>query len=89
LAGITRGVVLELAEASFKVEMRPVHRDELATAHEAFITSTTKGVLGVVQVDGQIIGDGKVGGICDTLHHAFLAFSKAYLENAKQLLMKD
>ncbi len=89
LAGVTRSVVLELAEASFKVETRPVHRDELATAQEAFITSTTKGVLGVVQVDGQIIGDGKVGDVCKMLHHAFLAFSNAYLEDAKQLLMED
>ncbi len=61
LAGITRGATLEIAEDLFQVEVRPIHYDELARADEAFITSTTKEIMPVVQVDDVVIGQGAVG----------------------------
>lgn len=61
LHGITRRVVLELAEKTFKVEVRPLLVEELAEADEAFTTSTTKWVMPVVQIGRQIVGDGKPG----------------------------
>lgn len=61
LHGITRRVVLELAEKEFKVEVRPLLVEELEEADEAFTTSTTKWVMPVVQIGRQIVGDGKPG----------------------------
>jgi branched-chain amino acid aminotransferase len=61
LPGITRLAVLKLAEGVFPVEYRQLKVDELYQADEVFITSTTKEVMPVVQVDDAIIGDGKVG----------------------------
>lgn len=61
LPGITRNVAMELAEDRFEVVMRPIHFDEIATADEAFITSTTKEVMPIVQVGDVIVGSGKVG----------------------------
>lgn len=61
LPGITRNVVMELAEDRFEVVMRPVHFDEIATADEAFITSTTKEVMPIVQVGDVTVGNGQVG----------------------------
>lgn len=61
LHGITRRVVLELAEKNFKVEVRPLLVEELEEADEAFTTSTTKWVMPVVQIGRQIVGDGKPG----------------------------
>ncbi len=61
LHGITRKVVLELAQKEFKVEIRPLLVSELEEADEAFTTSTTKWVMPVVQIGRQIVGEGKPG----------------------------
>jgi branched-chain amino acid aminotransferase len=61
LIGVTRNVVLELARSSFAVEERPVLLEELALADEAFITSSSREITPVVQIDELIIGDGKPG----------------------------
>ena len=61
LIGVTRNVVLNLARNRFSVEERPVLLDELAQVGEAFITSSSKEILPVVQVDDLVIGDGKPG----------------------------
>ncbi len=52
LAGITRSKVLAIAKEFLTVEERPVSLEELQTAKEAFITSTTKQILPVAAVDG-------------------------------------
>lgn len=54
LEGITRKKVLKLAAGYCAVEQRPVHLSELTQAKEAFITSTTKQILPVRQIDGTI-----------------------------------
>lgn len=61
LIGITRNIVLELAQSLYVVEERPILFEELALADEAFITSSAKEITPVVQVDDLIIGDGKPG----------------------------
>jgi len=61
LIGVTRNVVLNLARDRFAVEERPVLLDELSLVGEAFITSSSKEILPVVQIDDLIIGDGKPG----------------------------
>ena len=61
LVGITRNVVLELARSKFIIEERPILLEELALADEAFITSSSKEITPVVQIDDRIIGDGKPG----------------------------
>jgi branched-chain amino acid aminotransferase len=61
LNGITRKVVLELAEAHFEVEVRPVFYQEVITADEVFTTSTTKWVMPVVQIGDELISDGLAG----------------------------
>lgn len=59
LPGITRQVVLELAKHEFEVQIREIHIDELSQAQGAFLSSSNKQILPVVQVDDLIIGDGK------------------------------
>lgn len=61
LIGITRNIVLELAQSLYVVEERPILLEELALADEAFITSSAKEITPVVQIDDLIIGDGKPG----------------------------
>jgi branched-chain amino acid aminotransferase len=61
LIGVTRNVVLDLARGRFPVEERPILLDELAQAGEAFITSSSKEILPVVQIDDLVIGDSRPG----------------------------
>lgn len=61
LNGITRSVVMELAEAYFKIEVRPVTYDELMEADEVFTTSTIKWVMPIVQIGNHRVGSGEAG----------------------------
>lgn len=61
LPGVTRSVILELAEGNFDVEVRDIGKDELKAADEVMITASNKEVVPVIQVDDLIIGDGKPG----------------------------
>ncbi len=61
LMGITRKRILGHAASIMKVEERPVTLTELIEAKEVFISSTTKGIWTVSNIDGQVIADGKPG----------------------------
>jgi len=61
LSGVTRKVVLELAEDLFSIDIRDISRTELLDADEVFITGTSKGLVPVVKVDDGTIGDGVPG----------------------------
>ena len=61
LIGVMRNVVLELARGRFPIEERPILLDELMLADEAFITSSSKEITPVVQIDDLTLGDGKPG----------------------------
>jgi branched-chain amino acid aminotransferase len=61
LIGVTRNLVLEMARGRFAIEERPILLDELALADEAFITSSSKEITPVVQIDNLTIGNGKPG----------------------------
>jgi len=62
LPGITRDLVIELARANgFKLEERDIKQDELETADEIWLTSSTREIAPVVKLDDHVIGDGVAG----------------------------
>ncbi len=61
LEGITRRTVLELAKNDFEIELRSVGFQETLDADEVFTTSTTKRVLPISKIDGNVIGNGAIG----------------------------
>ena len=68
LSGVTRTVVLELAKKDdIVIEERFIPVDLLYRADEVFLTGTTLEVLGVVKIDGNVIGSGQPGPITKTL----------------------
>ncbi|MEO6652530.1 MAG: aminotransferase class IV [Ilumatobacteraceae bacterium] len=78
LAGVTRGVVLELARRDgVPVEERVWTVDELASAEEVLMTSTTAGVRPIVAVDGRVVGDGMRGPVTAQLQASYAAFLKS------------
>jgi len=73
LHGITRAAVLRFAkEAQMEVEERNFTIEEAQGADEAFITSATMFVNGVVEIDGAMIGDGTPGNVSKRLREIYL-----------------
>lgn len=72
LKGVSRKHVLKLSQTLFKTEARDVSLEELSQAKEVFITSTTKNILPVIQINGKLIGDGKPGEITRILSEKYL-----------------
>jgi branched-chain amino acid aminotransferase len=71
LWGTVGSLVLELAAENHEVLLGAVTLDEAFGADEAFLTSTTRGVLPVVQLDDRAIGDGTVGPVTRDLIAAY------------------
>jgi len=65
LPGITRFMLLDILkkDGSLKVEERIVTMDEVHNADEVWVTSSSKEIAAVVEVDGKPVGNGKVGDV--------------------------
>jgi len=64
-------VVEALKGAVNGIEERPFILDELTTAREIFLTSTTSFVMPVVNLDGKSVGDGAPGPVTRALQKAY------------------
>jgi D-alanine transaminase len=72
LPGVVRDRVIGLAIASkIRVDERPLRETELFQLDEAFITSTTMGVMPVAEIDGRVIGNSRRGEITTRLQQLF------------------
>ena len=68
LPGVVRDRTIGLAlAAKIRVDERPLRDAELFDMQEAFITSTTQGVMPVTEIDGRVIGNSRRGEITTTL----------------------
>lgn len=81
LHGISRYIVLKVAgEEALEVVFQPACRSELAHLSEALLTSSSRGVLPVVEIDGQPIGNKHPGDVTMRLMNAYDAWVSAHLE---------
>lgn len=72
LEGITRSVVMELAQkAGLQVQMAFLTAHDLYVADECFVTGTGAELIPVVDLCGRMIGDGKPGPVTKTLLESF------------------
>jgi branched-subunit amino acid aminotransferase/4-amino-4-deoxychorismate lyase len=80
LPGLTRQLVLEEAGlAGITVILQAPALQSIPDFEEAFLTSTSRGVLPVNQIAGQVIGSGKPGQLTQ-------AIARRYQERVQQLL---
>lgn len=65
LPGITRHIVLDVLrqDGSIAVEERTVTMDEVTSADEVWITSSSKEIAPVIEIDGVAVGNGEVGDV--------------------------
>ncbi len=62
LPGITRDLVMELALANgLKIEERDIKQEELETADEIWLTSSTREIAPVVKLDNRVVSNGVAG----------------------------
>jgi D-alanine transaminase len=72
LPGITYDVILEIAEANnIPHEVRKILVAEVSSADELLLTSSTKEVLAITQLDGKPVGTGKPGEMFAALHQLY------------------
>ena len=72
LAGVTRAVVLEMAdELGLRVLQPEMTRYDIYTADECFLTGTAAEVIPVVRLDNRVIGDGLPGAVTRRLIECF------------------
>lgn len=73
LAGVTRHMILDIAEAAgVAVEERGFTVAEANAADELFLSSATNFVLPVISFDGNAVGDGKPGKITQWLRELYV-----------------
>jgi branched-chain amino acid aminotransferase len=78
LKGVTRDVIIELAEgAGYRLVETMLNRYDLYTADEAFLTGTAAEVAPIRMVDGRVIGAGKAGPVTRDLRARFQKLVRA------------
>jgi len=69
LPGITRDLVVEIArENTLPLEERAIRSEELHQAEEVWVTSATREILPIVQLDGKFVGDGRPGAVWNRMN---------------------
>ncbi len=77
LHGITRKNILKLAAKRYKTEESTITLEDIYQAKEAFLTSTTKRIVPIVQTNNTIISDGKPGAISLSLLNDLISLEQA------------
>ena len=73
LPGVTRRMLLDMLrkDGSAQIEERLVTMQEARAAHEIWMTSSSKDVAPVVELDGKPVGDGRPGPVWETAQRIF------------------
>ncbi len=80
LPGITYDVVLELAQANgVPCEVREVAEAEVRQADEIWVTSSTKEVLAVRQLDGRPVGKGAPGPVFQRVYELYQDYKRSVM----------
>jgi len=78
LSGITREVILELAQKNaIPCRESAISVAELNSASEIWVTSSIRELIAVVELDGAVVGDGKPGPLWQTLNSLFQAYKQS------------
>ena len=83
LPGITRDLVIELAaENHIPYEEANILEADLTRADEIWLTSSTKEILAVTQLDGKPVGNGKPGAMWERMYGLYQQYKQRLREGA-------
>lgn len=78
LAGITRDIILELAQShDIAYAEDIISLDALHTASEIWLASSTREIVPVIELDGQVLSEGKPGPLWQTMNQLFQNYKKS------------
>jgi branched-chain amino acid aminotransferase len=80
LPGIAQKIVFEVAPALLPVVKTAPNITDLPRITEAFITSSSRGIIPIIEIDGQQLGDGTPGDRTRQLRAAYLNWAQGHLE---------
>ena len=81
LPGITRNVILDIArQNNIPYSEDVISLDALQTASEIWLTSSTREIVPVVQLDNEAIANGKPGPIWKAMNQLFQAYKQSHHE---------
>jgi branched-chain amino acid aminotransferase len=80
LEGISRRIVMRVAPDVLPVIEEAPTLADIPTMQEAFLTSSSRGVVPIVQIDGQPIGGGTPGPLTQAISVRYDAWAEAHLE---------
>jgi branched-chain amino acid aminotransferase len=80
LPGIAQQIVFEIAPSILPVQRQVVNVAQIPQLAEAFITSSSRGIVPVIEIDGHCLGDGRPGPLTRQLRRAYDAWVKTHLE---------
>ncbi len=85
LPGITRDVVLELTQQhGLNSREAQISEQQLREASEIWVTSSTREILAVTQLDGQPVGQGKPGPLWSRIYTDYQTFKKQLRQPASR-----
>lgn len=80
LYGISRQIVLEVAPKVVAVQREGISYSQVPHLSEAFLSSSSRGIVPIVTIDGVTIGTGKVGTRTKALREAYIQWMRSHLE---------
>ncbi len=80
LNGVSRRIVLTVAPAILPVEERAITLSDIPALSEAFLTSSSRGVIPIVAIDEQPIADGRPGPFTRRISTAYDAWAEEHIE---------
>ena len=85
LPGITYDVVVELARANgLPLELRDIPEAEVRAADEVWVTSSSKEVLAIVELDARPVGDGRPGAVFRRMFQLYQEFKQKVMRAGKR-----
>jgi branched-chain amino acid aminotransferase len=85
LLGVTRRTVIRVARGrGLEVRYRSLKMNQLSAVKEAFITSSSRGMVPVIQIDDVIVGQGSAGEMTKILMSAYDEYVLKHAEKIDQ-----
>lgn len=84
LSGITRDVIIEVAQ---NIKINIIEKDltvsELYDADEVWVSSSSREISPVIQIDDKIVGQGEIGATSKVIHSAFQQFKQSLIDSVR------
>jgi branched-chain amino acid aminotransferase len=80
LHGVARKIVLTVLEGFLPIDARAVSVDEIESLEESFLSSSSRGVVPIIMIDGVTIGDGSPGPLTREIIRRYDLWVASHLE---------